>query len=95
MYAVFVVSELDVSRQAEAETMLKTQIAPRIKQTPGFVSGTWARSADGKQGRSVVIFETEETAKATLEAVTKGLPANGPVKILTTIVLPVIHQILP
>ena len=93
MHAVFVVSELDPSRQAEAETMLKTQIAPRIKQAPGFVSGTWARSVDGKQGQSVVVFETEEAAKATLEAVTKGMPTDGPVKIVRTSVLQVVHRI--
>lgn len=93
MHAVFVVSELDPSRQAEAETMLKTQISPRIQQAPGFVSGTWARSVDGKQGQSVVVFETEESAKATLEAVTKGMPTDGPVKIVRTSVLQVVHRI--
>ena len=93
MYAVFVVSELDPSRRDEAETMLKTQIAPRIKQAQGFVSGTWGRAADGKEGRSVVVFQTEESAKATLEAVSKGMPANGPVKIVMTRVCEVVHQI--
>ena len=93
MHAVFVVSELDPSRQAEAETMLKTQLAPRIKQAPGFISGTWARSVDGKKGQSVVVFETEAAAKATLEAVTKAMPADGPVKIVRTSVLSVVHQI--
>lgn len=93
MHAVFVVSEIDPSRRPEAETMLKTRIAPQIKQAPGFVSGTWARSADGKEGRSIVVFESEEAARATLASVMAGIPPTGPVKILTTSVLEVIHQI--
>ena len=72
MYAVFVVSEIDPSRRTEAETMLKTRIAPQIKQAPGFVSGTWARSADGKEGRSIIVFESEEAARATLASVDRG-----------------------
>ena len=92
MHAVFVVSQIDPSRWTEAETMLKTRLAPQIKQAPGFVSGTWARSADGKEGRSIVVFESEEAARATLALVMAGIPADGPVKIMTTNVLEVILQ---
>jgi heme-degrading monooxygenase HmoA len=93
MHAVFVVSELEPSRRTEAETMLKTRIVPQIKQAPGFVSGTWTRSPDGKEGRSIVVFESEEAARATLASVTAAMPSDGPVKILTTSVLEVIHQV--
>jgi len=93
MHAVFVVTELDPSRRAEAETMLKTQIAPRIKEAPGFVSGTWGRNADGKGGQSVVVFATEEAAKTTLEAVRTSMPVDGPVKIVRASVLELIHQV--
>lgn len=93
MHAVFVVSELNPGRATEAETMLKTRIAPQIKQAPGFVSATWARSADGKEGRSMIVFETEEAARTTLASVTKGMPSDGPVKIITTSVLEVVLQV--
>lgn len=93
MHALFVVSEIDATRGAEAETMLKNGLAPRIKQAPGFVSGTWALSADGKEGRSMVVFETEESARTALASVTEGMPTDAPVKIIITSVLEVVLQV--
>ena len=43
MHAVFVVSELDQSRQAEAEAMLKTQIANLLRRQS---SGRQAQHVD-------------------------------------------------
>lgn len=93
MHAVFVVSEIDANRGAGAEAMLKDRLAPQIKQAPGFVSGTWARSADGKEGRSMVVFETEEAARTVLASITEGMPSDAPVKIITTSVLEVVLQV--
>lgn len=93
MYAVFVVSEIDASRVAEADDMLKNGLAPQIKQAPGFVSGTWARSVDGKDARSMVVFETEDAARTVLASVTEGMPSDAPVKIITTSVLEVVLQV--
>lgn len=91
MHAVFVVSEIDPKRIDEADTMLEQQLAPKIKAAPGFVSGTWARSAGG-EARSMVLFETEEAAKATFEAVAAGMPSDGPVTIKSSSILEVAHQ---
>ena len=59
---------------------------------PGFVSGTWARSADGTNGHSVVLFENEEKAKSALAQVEQGPPPGAPVKILYAQVYEVLAQ---
>ena len=92
MHALFVVSEIDASRTAEAEAMLENAVAPQVKQAPGLVSATWGRSADGTEGRSVVIFETEEVARAML-AVVEGMPSDAPTRILSASVLEVVLQL--
>lgn len=92
MHALFVVSEIDASRTAEAEAMLENAVAPQVKKAPGSVSATWGRSADGTEGRSVAIFETEEGARAML-AVVEGMPSDAPVKILSASVLEVVLQL--
>lgn len=92
MHAVFVVSEIDAKRVKEAEAMLKEGLVPQVKGSPGFVSGTWGRSADGTEARSMVIFDSEDAARATVERVTAGMPADGPVKIVSASVLEVVVQ---
>lgn len=76
MYAVFVVTEIDASKVEEVDTMLKEGLAPRIKQSPGFVSGTWGRSADGTEGRSMVLFKSEEDARAALDRLMGDAPSS-------------------
>jgi hypothetical protein len=92
MYAVFVASEIDAARIAEADAMLQNGIAPQVKQAPGFLSATWARSADGTEGRSVAIFETEEAARGLLAAI-EAIPADAPVTVVDTSVLEVVLQL--
>jgi len=54
------------------EAMLREQIVPRVKQAPGFVAGYWTRLDD--EGLSMVVFESEENAKAASEQVASRLP---------------------
>lgn len=93
MYALVVTSEVDTNRVAEADAMLKEQLAPRIKQAPGFVNGTWVRSADGKDARSIIVFETEDAARERLAALAGALPADAPVTVTETAILEVVLQI--
>ena len=67
MYAVFGRVEIDSSRADEAIELLNNYTVPMVKQAPGFVSGTWARSEDGTRGQSVLPFENEGAAKAAAE----------------------------
>jgi hypothetical protein len=45
-----------------ARTFLTEEIVPRVSQAPGFVAGYWVRVQEN-QGRSVVVFESEEAAR--------------------------------
>lgn len=92
MHAVFVVSKIDAGRTAEAEAMLRDVVGPQVKSAPGLVSATWGRSADGTEGRSVAVFETEEQANAMLGAV-KAIPAEAPISVQSATVLEVTLQL--
>lgn len=61
---IFTVSIKD--REA-AESFLKEQLVPGISQAPGFVAGYWA-NIGGDRGRSMVVFESEETANQAAES---------------------------
>jgi quinol monooxygenase YgiN len=83
MYAVVITVGIEPGKADEATAILHNQVVPDAKATAGFVSGTWARSEDGTNGHSLLLFENEETAKAALAQVKQqGPPPGAPVKIL-------------
>ncbi|MGN6168369.1 MAG: hypothetical protein ACTHQQ_09385 [Solirubrobacteraceae bacterium] len=53
-------------------TILREQVVPRVKELPGFVAGYWVR--DEGIGRSMVIFDSEENARAASDLVPSMLP---------------------
>ena len=53
-------------------TVLREQTVPRVKELPGFVAGYWAR--DGGTGRSMVVFDSEENARAASDLVPSMVP---------------------
>jgi heme-degrading monooxygenase HmoA len=61
MYAV--VATVDITDSEAALKQLAEQVVPTVKQAPGFVDGYWVR-LDDHHGTSVVVFETEEQARA-------------------------------
>ncbi|MGH2973429.1 MAG: hypothetical protein ACRDLL_00970 [Solirubrobacterales bacterium] len=65
MHAVVVT--LTVNDQEAAESHLHEQVVPGVSQAPGFVAGYWTRK-DGT-GLAMVVFESEEAAKAMSERV--------------------------
>jgi hypothetical protein len=93
MYAVLGTVDLDTSRQEEAEALLNDGLVPRVKAMPGFVSGTWSRSLDGAEGRSLVLFESEEAAQGAADsALAEGPPAGAPITFRSFDVLEVVAQ---
>jgi hypothetical protein len=92
MYAVLGKVDIDSSRADEAADLLNNHTVPMVKQAPGFVSGTWARSADGTHGRSLIVFESEEAAKAAAERAPTGPPPGGPVTFVSAEVFEVLAQ---
>jgi hypothetical protein len=63
MYAALVSVSIDAGKEDEARVMLSEQIVPLVKSSAGFVAGYWMAPEDSK-GWSVVIFDTEEHARA-------------------------------
>ncbi len=71
MHAVVV--SVTIQDDEAATTMLREQIVPRVKEAPGLVHAYWARSDEGRGG-SMIVFESEEAAKAVAEQIQQGPP---------------------
>src|SRR5438067_4631351 len=76
MHAVVVRVRIDPARAEEAEADVRDRVAPAVKQVPGATAGYWARSEDGTNGTSMVVFESEETARAAADTVPDRLPES-------------------
>lgn len=77
MFAIMGRATIDPERVQEAEAMLHERILPGVKETGGFVRGTWTRTLDDSTGRSLVVFDTEENARAALKAAQEMAPPPG------------------
>ena len=66
MHAVVV--KVTVNDREAAEKRLREETIPRVAQLPGVVAGYWTRS-DGADGLSMVVFESEDAARAAAELV--------------------------
>jgi len=62
MHTMVVRMSIDPSRAAEVARHLREDIVGWAKQQPGFVTGQWLRSADGREGMGVVVFASGEAA---------------------------------
>lgn len=80
MYAVVGTANIDPDRAEEAVALAKN-ILENMSQAPGFVTGALARSPDHTSGRSMMIFETEEAARAVAENALSMIPSDGPTEV--------------
>jgi len=67
-----VVVTVTISDREAAESHLREQVVPGVSQAPGFVAGYWTRKNDS--GLAMVIFESEDAAKAMSERVPSMVP---------------------
>ena len=72
MHAVVV--RVSISDAANAEKELRETVVPRVSGAPGFVAGYWTRSADGSNGQSMIVFESEDAAKGAVERISANVP---------------------
>jgi hypothetical protein len=70
MHAVVV--RVSISDVETAQKGLKEEVVPVVSQAPGFVAGYWTRSDDGSNGQSMIVFESEEAARAAAERLGSG-----------------------
>lgn len=70
MYALVV--RVTIKDEDAATTALNEQVVPRASQAPGFKAGYWTRKDDN--GLSMIIFESEDQAKAAAEMAQQNMP---------------------
>lgn len=67
MFAVVVRESGDAEKIEQSADILASNVAPRVREAPGFVSAVWM--SDGSGGTlNVLTFESEESARAGLDA---------------------------
>ena len=47
---------------------------PGVSQAPGFVGAYWTRSADGSNGLSMLVFDSEDAAQAMADRIGGMVP---------------------
>ena len=72
MHAVVV--RVSISDVESAQKGLEETVVPRVSQAPGFVAGYWTRSDDGSNGQSMIVFESEDAARAVAERLGTHMP---------------------
>lgn len=92
MHGVIVSVEIDSSRAEEAVQLLNGMVVPRVKASPGFVSATWMRATDGSAGRGVLLFDSEDNAKAAAKMAAEGPPPEAPVTFRSAEIFEVLAQ---
>ena len=58
-----VVLNVTINNADAAAAALRDQVVPQVSGAPGFVAGYWV-DLDGGRGTSVVVFESEDAARA-------------------------------
>jgi hypothetical protein len=70
MHAVVV--RVSISDHEVAESHLREQVVPGVSQAPGFIAGYWTKKDES--GLGMVVFESEDAAKAMSEKVPSMVP---------------------
>ena len=92
MHAVAGVVKVDTSREDEARQLLKDFVVPTASALAGFQSGTWTRAVDADTGHSLLLFDSEENARAGAAAMSQGPPPGAPVTVVSVTVCEVLTQ---
>ena len=77
MYTMIVRMSLDPARLDEVDRHFEQDVVPWAKRGDGFVDGRWLRSADGKQGLGIVVYESEQAAQAAADGPRRYARVDG------------------
>ena len=74
MHAVVV--RVKVSDVEQAQQRLESDVVPQVSRAPGFKAGYWTRASEGgdTDGLSMVVFDSEENARAAADRVRGMVP---------------------
>jgi hypothetical protein len=67
MFAIVVREAGDAAQIDGSASMVSSDVAPRVREAPGFVSALWMSNGAGRT-LNVLVFESEEAARRSLEA---------------------------
>jgi len=85
--------DVDASRAEEAERALHEVTIPTVKEREGFVRGIWLRTGDKSDGRGIVVYDTEENARAAMASFEQeGPPPGAPVTVRSVEVFEVVGE---
>ncbi len=62
MYALVVQMSTDPARAEQVARHFREDVANWAERQPGFVTGQWLHSPDGRTGMGVVVFGSEDAA---------------------------------
>jgi len=74
MHAVVVTVSIAEDAGEGVTKHLRENIVPMVSQVPGFVAGYWVRLEGGDQGRSVIVCDSEDSARSIKDSIQ---PAPG------------------
>ncbi|HEV8575333.1 MAG TPA: antibiotic biosynthesis monooxygenase [Dehalococcoidia bacterium] len=92
MHAVVGQVKIDQSREDEARKTLGEIVVHTARAMPGFVGGTWCRALEDARGVSVLLFESEQAARAAAEQMREGPPPGTPATFVSADVFEVVAQ---
>jgi Antibiotic biosynthesis monooxygenase len=92
MHAVIGQVKIDQSREDEARKTLQEVVVPTAKAMAGFVAGTWCRALQDDRGISVLLFESEQAARAAAEQMRQGPPPGTPATFVSADVFEVVAE---
>jgi hypothetical protein len=92
MHAVIGQVKIDPAREEDARKLLEEFVLPTAKSLAGFQGGYWARAKDGDTGHSILLFDTEENARAAAGRISEGPPPGAPVSFVSATVCEVLAQ---
>ena len=93
MHAVVGQVKVDTIRKDEVRKLLDEFVAPSAKGLAGFRGGTWARELDGDLGHSLLLFDSEDDARAAAARIAEGPPPGAPVSFVNVSVCEVLLQV--
>ena len=67
-----VIVKVTINDPDTATTTLREDVVPRVSQAPGFVTGYWTRKDNS--GLSLIVFESEDAARAVSEQIRAMAP---------------------
>ena len=92
MHAVVGQVKVDTAREDDARKLLDDFVVPTTKGLSGFKGGYWVRAVDGDDGHSLLLFDTEENARAAATRIAEGPPPGAPASFVSARVCEVVAQ---